>query len=298
MNTPARNHHYLPQTYLAAFTDTGTKDGKFYVFDIRSGNRFRTSPKNVAVERDFNRVDLEGKSPDFLEKDLSSFEGQVGQAIRKVNRTKTFPNDEDVNFVLNLLCLIVLRNPRFRREINRFRQAVSEHFAHRLVSNEKLWEHQLEKLQKAGVVGETNVTFEEMKQFVESEEYQIEFTPADSPAVELRAFDELLPIFGERYWSLLIAPASGPDFICSDYPIALTWKKPGRHGPIGYGVENTELFFPLGPKTGFYGVYEDPLSAVVEIKDEHVAMMNSRIRRRTDRHIFSTTDNPIFDHVE
>ncbi len=295
MTTPARNHHYLPQVYLAAFTDTGSEDGKFYVFDIRSGKRFRTSPKNVAVERDFNRLDLEGKSPDILEQAFSPFEGQVGQTIRRVNHTKTFPNDEDVNFILNLLCLIVLRNPRFRREINRFRQAVSEHLAHLLVSNEQLWEHQLKKV---GIVEETNVTFEEMKRFIESGEYQIEFTPTDSPAVELRAFDGLLPTFGRRYWSLLIAPASGPGFICSDYPIALTWKKTGRHGPIGYGVENTELFFPLGPRTGFYGVYEAPLPAVVEIKDEHVAMMNSRIRRRADRHVFSTTDRPVFDHIE
>ena len=294
MNTPARNHHYLPQTYLAAFTDTGTKNGKFYVFDIRSGKRFRTSPRNVAAERDFNRVNLEGKPPDILEQSFSPFEGQVGQAIRKVNRTKTFPNDEDANSILNLLCLIVLRNPRSRRKTNRFRQAVSEHFAHLLVSNEQLWEHQLKKL---GIEG-TTVTFEEMKQSIEGGEYQIEFTPADSPAVELRAFDELLPIFGKRYWSLLIAPASGPHFICSDYPIALTWKKSVRHGPIGYGVENTEIFFPLGPKTGFYGVYEDPLPTVVEIEDKHVAMMNSRIKERTDRQVFSTTEKPVFDHVE
>lgn len=290
MNTPARNHHYLPQTYLAAFTDTGSKDGKFYVFDIHNSKCFRTSPKNVAVERDFNRVNLEGKSPDILEQSFSSFEGQVGQAIRKVNRTKTFPNDEGVNFILNLLCLVVVRNPRFRREINRFRQSVSEPLAHLLVSNKQLWEYQLKKL---GIEG-TNVTFEEMKQFIESGEYQIEFTPTDSPAVEFRAFDGLLPIFGERYWSLLIAPTSGLDFICSDYPIALTWKKPVRHGPIGYRVENTELFFPLGPKTGFYGVYEDPLPAVVEIGDKHVAMMNSRIKGRADRHVFSTTEKPIF----
>ena len=264
------------------------------MFDIRSGKRFRTSPRNVAAERDFNRVNLEGKPPDILEQSFSPFEGQVGQAIRKVNRTKTFPNDEDANSILNLLCLIVLRNPRFRREINRFRQAVSEHLAHLQVSNEQLWEHQLKKL---GIEG-TNVTFEEMKQFIESGEYQIEFTPADSPAVELRAFDGLLPIFGERYWSLLIAPASGPDFICSDYPIALTWKKPGRHERIRYGAKNTEIFFPLGPKTGFYGVYEDPLPTVVEIEDKHVAMMNSRIKERTDRQVFSTTEKPVFDHVE
>jgi hypothetical protein len=50
----------VPQAYLAAFTDKGTKGGKLFVLDVHTGRGFRTSPKNVASERDFNRVDIEG----------------------------------------------------------------------------------------------------------------------------------------------------------------------------------------------------------------------------------------------
>jgi hypothetical protein len=99
MTSTARRHHYLPQVYLAGFTDTGTKDGQFHVLDIHSGTCFRTSPKNVAAERDFNRVDFEGKPPDVIEQELSPFEERAGQAIRKVNRTNTYPSDEDFNWI-------------------------------------------------------------------------------------------------------------------------------------------------------------------------------------------------------
>ena len=287
MNQPARKHHYLPQAYLAAFTDTGTKDGQFYVFDIRKGTRFCTSPKNVAAERDFNRVDLEGESPDILEQAFSPFEGRARQAIRRVNLTKLFPNDEDYKYIINLLCLIAIRNPRLRRLFNESRQEIHRRIADLLVSNKRLFDYQLKKTQKAGTVPETTVTFEQAKQFIEEGGYQTKFIPADNLEIEMDVFERLLPTFGRRRWSLLVAPIPGPDFICSDHPIALTWKNPGRRELIGYKLKDTEVFFPLGPKTGFYGVYEDPLDVVVEIESAQVVMMNCRIVQSADRHVFS-----------
>lgn len=103
MKPIARRHHYLPQAYLAAFTDTGQKNGRFNVLDVRNGRSFRTSPLNVAAERDFNRVDIEGYSPDVIEQALAPFEAQAVDAIRKIIETREFPCDEDWNWILNLL---------------------------------------------------------------------------------------------------------------------------------------------------------------------------------------------------
>ena len=208
MNQTARKHHYLPQAYLAAFTDTGTKDGQFYVLDIRDGTRFRTSPKNVAAERDFNRVDFEGKSPDILERAFSPFEDRAVQAIRKVICTETFPSDEDCNDIINLLCLIAVRNPQLRRSFNRSRQDMIHQICNLLVSDEKIWDHHLKKAQEAGNVAETNISFEQAKQFIEDRRYQIEFPPADNLRIEIPTFDKLLPILGQRRWSLLVAPSA------------------------------------------------------------------------------------------
>jgi hypothetical protein len=290
MASTARRHHYLPQVYLAGFTDTGEKDGQFHVLDICSGASFRTSPINVAVERDFNRVDVEGKPPDIIEQELSPFEERAGQGIRNVNHTNIFPSDEDFNWIINLLCLIAVRNPQLRESFNRSRELTMHAIGDLIVSDEKIWIHHLKKAQKAGYVGDHNVSFDEIKRFIEERKYTIEFTSEGNLRVEFDAFGKILQLLGQRTWSLLVAPTSGPDIICSDHPVALTWKYLGKRGPIGYGLKNTEVFFPLGPRTGLYGVYEDPLPHVVHINPAQVAFMNTRVSNSAERHVFSTKD--------
>ena len=251
MNSTSRNHHVLPQAYLGFFTDTATKKGKFYVLETSSGRCFRTSPKNVAVERDFNRVDAKEQSLDVLEKSLSPFEGRAIEACRNIIGSKSFPNDEDYNSLINLIGLIAVRNPTIRESFNRSRERLLKQIGDLVVSDKKIWESHLRRAQASGYVSETNVSFEDMKKFFEEREYSIEFSPGGNSQVEFSTLDHLIPILGQRYWSLLLAPDPGPDFICSDRPVALTFKDSQREGPIGYGLKNTEIFFPISPKIGF-----------------------------------------------
>lgn len=288
MTSIARRHHYLPQAYLAAFTDTGTKDGLLYVLDS-SGARFRSSTKNVAVELDFNRVDINGKPPDIVENELSALEDSATQAILNLNRTNTFPSDDDFSWIINLLCLIAVHNPKLRKSFNRSRELTIHIIGDLLVSNEKTWTHHLKKAQDAGYIGETSISFEEMKKFFKERKYKIKFKPESNLRVELRAFDKILHILAQRTWSLLLAPSAGPDFICSDHPVALTFKGAGQV-PIGYGLKNTAVFFPLGSKTGLYGVYEDLLPPVAQINQAQVALMNTRVSNNAERHVFSAKD--------
>ena len=78
----ARRHHYLPASYLGGFTKSRRKDGQFSVVEIATGRTFTTSPKNVAVERDFNRIDIDGISSDAIENALAPFEVEAVKAIR------------------------------------------------------------------------------------------------------------------------------------------------------------------------------------------------------------------------
>ena len=243
--TIARRHHYLPQAYLAAFTGTGLKDGQFNVLDVQSGHSFRTSPINVAAERDFNRVDIEGHSPDAIENALAPLEGNAVTAIRKVIETEEFPNDRDWNLIINLLCLIAVRNPKFRESFNSSREQVLHRISDLLVSDKKIWDHYESKSDESGENIDKNVSFENAKKFVEKRNYRIEFSAEGNLRVEFDAFSNILPILGQRTWSVLIAPHDGPEFICSDHPVTLAWKG-GRSGPIGYGLRDTEVFFPLG----------------------------------------------------
>ena len=80
----AKDHHFVPVCYLAAFTDTGTEDGRLYVFDFEVGRFFRRRPRNVAFEKHFNRVEIDGQPPDTLEKAFGQFEGQAISVVRSI----------------------------------------------------------------------------------------------------------------------------------------------------------------------------------------------------------------------
>jgi len=285
----ARLHHYLPQAYLASFTDSGTKHGQFFVLDVESGRSFRTSPKNVAAERDFNRIAVEGLSPDCIEQSFAPFEQSAVEAIYKTIASGTFPNDQDCNWILNLLGLIAVRHPQRRGSFNRSREEAMHLWGLSLVSDKKTFDHHVQMARAAGEEIDESVPFEQIKQFVEQRRYRIEFSPGSNLCIELQAFDKLLPILGQRTWSVLIAPEEGPEFICCDDPVTLVWKN-RRRGPVGFGLKKTEVFFPLGRRVGFYGTFEEFLPPVVHLKAGYVATMNKRIAANAERYVFSTLD--------
>lgn len=282
----ARRHHYIPQCYLAAFTDTGAKDGLFLVIEVKSGNCFSTSPKNVGVEKDFNRIDVDGQPIDALESSLASFEGKATEAIRKILATRTFPSAKDFNTILNFVCLLAVRNPQSRKRVNKAKEQVRHILGEILVSDPRIFEHHMSKAEEAGYISNTNVSYEEMKKFVEERRYRSEFHPQDNSRSEFKIFDMLLPIFGKRTWSLFLTPENGPEFICSDHPVTLVWKG-GRSGPIGFGRRQTEVFVPLGREIGLYGTFEDPLPPEVNLRAEAVAALNTRTATSAERHVFS-----------
>lgn len=289
-NPVARRHHYLPQAYLAGFTSTGSKDGQFYVIDRKRNHTFRTSPINVAAQRDFNRVDIEGHPPDAIENALAPFEKDAADAIRRVIKTQNFPNDADWNFILNLFGLIAVRNPRFRGSFNRSREEVIRHLGTLLVSDRKVWDDHGKAARKSGGDISNSVSFEDARRFIDEGKYRIEFYPQGNLRVEFRAFDELLPLLGQRIWSVLVAPAEGPEFICSDHPVTL-YRKGGGSEPTGFGHKETEVFFPLGSRVGFYGVFENPYSQVVTCDPKDIAAMNLRIASNSERHIYSAENH-------
>ncbi len=282
----ARRHHYLPQSYLARFTDKGTKEGQFFVLEVKSGRSFRTTPKNVAVELDFNRVDIEGHQPDTIEIAFSALEQKAIQAIAHAVATEQFPNDDDYNSILNLICLIAIRNPLVRKSFNRAREQLIHLIGDVLVSDRQSWEHHVRKARENGGSIPDSVSFEEMKRFIRERNYKIEFSPQSNLRVELNAFDNILKVLGDRTWSLIIAPQDGPEFICSDHPVVIEWKS-GRQGPIGVGRRETEVFFPMSRRAGFYGTFEDPLKEVVHAKPRNVAIMNRGVMFNAERHVFS-----------
>lgn len=285
MRSVARRHHFLPQGYLAGFTDTGRRDGSLHVLDIKTRRSFSTSPLNVAVEKDFKRIEIQGRAPDAVETALAPIEDQAIQAIRRVIDREEFPNDGDFNLILNLLSLAIAQNPKSRRALNQTRTREADRRLSNLISSQAVWEHYVGAARNAGEQLGKNISYERARRFVEERHYRVEFDSAGTLRAEFDAQDKLLSALGKRAWSVLLAPRIGPYFISSDYPFSLTIEH-GFRGRPAFTAEHTELFVPLSKTVGFVGVIGSSLEPVIRLAPRAIAVMNRRVVRQANRQLF------------
>ncbi len=173
MSKFARNHHVGPQGYLTAFTDEGTRDGRLGVFDFETRRFFTAKPRNVGVERDFNRVHVQGRDPDSLEKALGDLEGTAISVIRRICTEGCVTPDDDFNWVLNLIYLLVVRNPTTRRSLVRSRQHEGRIIAGMLASDRRLYEHHVRETRRAGDISGPDVPFERMRSVLGDVNYKM-----------------------------------------------------------------------------------------------------------------------------
>jgi hypothetical protein len=91
----AHNHHYVPQGYLRFFADGVGRKARLEVVDLEKLTQFRTLVRNVAAQRDFNRLDdIEGVDPNALEEGYGLLESSAAAAIKRVGENLTFEGDD------------------------------------------------------------------------------------------------------------------------------------------------------------------------------------------------------------
>src|ERR1700730_7576558 len=115
MATEARKHHYVPQMYLSGFANA---KGQLWASDASIRKAFPVGPANIAAERDWNKIEIDGVPRDALEKELGKFEGVIAPTIKRVRETASFGKDgQDREGIINLVTLLAVRNPRTREGI-------------------------------------------------------------------------------------------------------------------------------------------------------------------------------------
>ena len=281
----ARKHHFVPQGYLAGFTD----DGKLTVFDLESKKTFRTTPKNVAAKRDFNRIDVHGLPPDAVERALGDFEGKAISTIRWLQESEGSMTDDELSDIVTLMTLLVTRNPRRRHRMNAARRHAVRVIASMLTSDRRIYESHVARAKRDGFISkDAHVPFEKVEKFVREDQYAVEISTTENLQQEFCiSFNNIFDMLASRSWSLVIADADAPDFVTCDHPVAVVFKDNGRHGPIGYGLPGTEVSFPLGPRHAVLGVLENPLRPQITARTEEVAALNSRTVYHADRQVYA-----------
>jgi hypothetical protein len=281
----ARNHHFVPQGYLAAFTHNKKRDGKLAVYDVVAGRYFTTKPRNIAAERDFNRVDVDGYPPDFIENQLGDMEGKASLALRQVIDTEQLCSAESLTIVINLVCLLIVRNPRFRRSMTGAITRSSLAWADLLVSTEATFSRIVDSARRDGYISNA-VAYEEVKSFVFNGAFDIEVPSETLLRHEFRIYDDILQLIGRRHWSLLISGEGAPDFITCDHPAVLHQRDRSRLGPFGVGTPGTEIIFPISPRHALSAIFENTNPSRIVLKPRGVAIINSLIFGSADRQIY------------
>jgi uncharacterized protein DUF4238 len=101
----ARRHHYVPRFYLKAFAVSRKEKWQTTVLDRIERKQFQTAIENVAAERDFNRVELDGIAPDAFESIMAAIESERSPAIERIASRGSFKDNRDRASLLNLIGL-------------------------------------------------------------------------------------------------------------------------------------------------------------------------------------------------
>lgn len=292
----ARAHHYVPQCYLNNFT-TG---GKIVAVDLQNGKHFRTNPKNVAQERDFNRVEADGFAPDHLETQYGKFESEVAP-ILKALRAGQKCSTADFDHILNLITLLANRNPRHRKTFSEFQDDVAQQVLRLMTATPERWAGQVKQARQAGALPEDieDVPYEVVRDLVANRKLKMAATTSQHAALELGVFEDLLEVIAQRAWRWLHADATSGGFITSDHPVCLFSNLPPKGLPaLGYGMTGTTVYFPVSSTLALCGEFDGPTS---DGKADVFAVgtFNRRMVNHAYRQIYAANDEFVFfDHLD
>ena len=221
-------------------------DGKITVVDFKSGKEpFSTNPKNVAQQRDFNRIDSDTLPPDALENAYATFEGELAPVLKTIAAGESCTED-GFSYVLTLMGVLAIRNPRFRANFSEFQNSVRQKMVAVAMSSKERWERQLARMREDGYLeGKPDVPYEQLKAHLAEGKIKFVTTTSEHARTELHSLDKLISILARRSWRWVRAAPTSGGFLTCDHPVCLNWiKRPRGFAPIGYGLSGNNCLFP------------------------------------------------------
>lgn len=280
----------MPQAYLRAFAEGTGRQARIWAFDRVDGKAFLTLVRNVASRRDFNRIEADGVDPNALEQAFGHFEGSAAAALERIQYAGSFSVQEDRLLILNLVALLAVRNPRWRRQTGGMLSHAGEQMLRMMVANKERWETTQKRAQpELGGTDDERISYEEARDFVhDPSRYKIVPNQTHQIGLELNVLNMVLKTLAARKWTLLVAGDKAGNFVTSDHPVCLIdiSERPSSIYGIGFGTAETAVLFPVSKKLLLSGRFEGN-EAVRAIGPVDVARVNAQIIQRADRQVFA-----------
>jgi len=280
MANEARHHHYIPQAYLKGFAvKRSERQWYTHVTDFSADRTYTANVRNVCGERDFMRIEVAGYAPDAIEKEMANFEAQCIGAIRRIAQTGNF-NGDDANWTLNLMALMAVRSPEMRENIRDFHEQVAKRVMDLALATKDRWERQTARMRADGVPV-NDITYEEVKSFHKREQYKVTLLREYQIDTEFKMMEQVLELLSQRLWTVYKTDGSTGEFLTTNRPVTLIYidaeKVPSLYrGSPGFGLDNTEVYFPLTRHALLIGRF-DRGGQVEVAKEPLIAAVNTRM---------------------
>lgn len=286
----ARNHHFIPQCFLAGFTPSGTKDDKLWVTDTVERKGYATRPRNAGFEKDLYRIDVDGAPPDLIETIFGCFEGLGAPSVRYVLENCALPPRPDFDHLMEFVGLLAIRVPRTRERVAAVLDRTMKAMFRPYFRDPDAVSAQFEEMRQDGADIPEDIDCEELVRFVQSEDlYTMRLDKEWLLGQMLEGSVEVQQMLFERNWSVLSVADDAEEFICSDAPVCLTWNDTDRQDRVARLYEHeTTLTVPLGKGVALQGRYEAGQPKLIRCSRQDTARINTRTISSRHRFLYSS----------
>lgn len=287
----AKKHHYISACYLKYFANPQKRTGRIYALDKDNKKQYPTTPNDAGCKRDFNYVHADGIHPNSLEDCLGEsleayFPNVVDYIVNKCVVPK--PKSDYYNILISLISLFTVRNPATRKKTEDFENRVRDVVLDMLVSKKEIWDSNLKNMKRDGYEA-PNIKFKDVQNFVRNKKYEISYPKGYHIGREMDMQNTIFPYLYDRKWELLIS--DNKYFISSNKPVILapTTSK-STCLPLGFGLKETAVIFPLTNKMCLVGTFENKFRSR-NISDLEVQEINGFVAKSDNRFIYSTEES-------
>jgi hypothetical protein len=241
-----RAHHFAPQCWLSGFTDTGEKDGRLWVTDLKRRKHWLSNPQNAGHRRDFYRVsDPAFKDPVAFEKVFSRIEDSIAPLFKDLDKQPRGPHRHEWESLFAYIATQWMRVPAFRPTLLRIADGIHRRFFAEALKSPESWAARLKKL---GIAADApGADYHKMVEFERDHLYELSAEPEWFLYRGFKAIEGIVSCLAQRYWRASVS--SSGSFIGSDDPVAMD-------GPKGQdiGFKSAEVVaFPVSRHVFVYG---------------------------------------------
>jgi hypothetical protein len=277
-----RKHHYIPKSYLAAWTDDGTLEGRLQVIDKSTARTWEVRPVNAAKETDLYMIDVSEIEEDIeatkIETTFATIEDAAAPVIRRMLTEEFVPEGEDREKLVAFLSVLAMRVPSRLRWIDDILRKPVEMMYRRLEAEGKFEEP-----------GDPEVA-KKMKEWFNQGLIRIDIKQNARLSMMIATLPTLMRLLMERTWTLLRTKPDAGDLVTMDQPVLLKWIKPVPDGMSpGFELKNTAVFVPLGPEAALLGLW-DAAPKEHTLTASQVTSWNGELLGQVDRFVFSRGD--------